>query len=252
MKRNVMLLSTILVASFSFVSSSAAWSGEPVARAKQQSGKTYKAKKSKKITASKSKSITASTSKSTPSASLPAVLSIAAVPAVAVAAEAAIHPAASAHTPAEPAAAPTQHAQTPTPQPAPTSPYLTSAYSPTASKTVQAVPSSQPTGNPYLTGYQPGPSVNPIKNIGEMIDGVQGFLPGLPSLPLQGQSILPSIKTVYPTGEKPLVVLTFKCPTELIGVTPLPTKALHELVNIGFDVINKTDLLAFNMQQVCQ
>jgi hypothetical protein len=71
-------------------------------------------------------------------------------------------------------------------------------------------------------------------------------------LPPMDQAILPVVKTVYPTGEKPLKVLTFKCPTELVGITPLPTKALHELVNLAMDGINSTDLLPFNMQQVCQ
>ena len=71
-------------------------------------------------------------------------------------------------------------------------------------------------------------------------------------LPLTGDSnILPTIKKVYPTGEKPLVVLNFKCPTEVIGITPPPMKLLHEAVNFGFDGINKTNLLSFNLQQVC-
>ena len=71
-------------------------------------------------------------------------------------------------------------------------------------------------------------------------------------LPLTGDSnILPSIKKVYPTGEKPLVVINFKCPTEIIGITPPPMKLLHEALNLGFDGLNKTDLLSFNLQQVC-
>ena len=74
----------------------------------------------------------------------------------------------------------------------------------------------------------------------------------LPSMPPSDQAILPTIKTVYPTGEKPLKVLTFKCPTELVGVSPPTTKLLHEAVNLAFDGINKTNLLPFNMQQVCQ
>jgi len=74
----------------------------------------------------------------------------------------------------------------------------------------------------------------------------------VPGMPSGEQSILPSIKTVYPTGEKPLKVLTFKCPTELLGVTPIPVKAVHGLVNMAMDGLNSTDLLPFNMQQVCQ
>lgn len=80
-----------------------------------------------------------------------------------------------------------------------------------------------------------------------------GFLgQAIPILPDSGQSILPSIKKVYPTGEKPLVVVSFKCPTEVLGVTPPTIKLLHNLVDLGMDGLNKTDLLSFNLQQVCQ
>jgi hypothetical protein len=37
-----------------------------------------------------------------------------------------------------------------------------------------------------------------------------------------------------------------------VGVSPPTTKLLHEAVNFAFDGINKTNLLPFNMQQVCQ
>ena len=87
-------------------------------------------------------------------------------------------------------------------------------------------------------------------SLGQIWDSLKSAL--LPSMPPADQAILPTIKTVYPTGEKPLKVLTFKCPTELLGVTPLPTKALHGLVNMAMDGINSADLLPFNMQQVCQ
>jgi hypothetical protein len=71
-------------------------------------------------------------------------------------------------------------------------------------------------------------------------------------LPETGEmSLLPIVKTVYPTGEKPMVVITFKCPTELIGITPIPTKILHDVVDGGFSLLNKTNLLDFNLQQVC-
>ena len=71
-------------------------------------------------------------------------------------------------------------------------------------------------------------------------------------VPLTGDSnILPTIKKVYPTGEKPLVVINFKCPTEVIGITPPPMKLLHEALNLGFEGLNKTNLLSFNLQQVC-
>lgn len=110
-------------------------------------------------------------------------------------------------------------------------------------------------GNPYMAHPQ---QVNqPLTDMGKALDEIKVGMPSLPSLfslpslP-EGLSVLPVIKTVYPTGEKPLVIVTFKCPTELVGITPLPTKALHDLVTWGMDSINSTNLLAFNMQQVCQ
>lgn len=74
----------------------------------------------------------------------------------------------------------------------------------------------------------------------------------IPLLPDSGQSILPKITKVYPTGEKPLVVVSFKCPTEVVGITPPTIKLLHEAVSLGMEGLNKTDLLSFDLQQVCQ
>lgn len=106
------------------------------------------------------------------------------------------------------------------------------------------------TGNPYLAYRQQAASVDSGQAAAQTASPPISL--GVPGLPLEGQSILPRITTVYPTGEKPLVVLTFKCPTELIGVTPLPTKALHDLVTLAMDGLNRSNLLAFNLQQVCQ
>jgi hypothetical protein len=94
------------------------------------------------------------------------------------------------------------------------------------------------------------PSSNTITDIGQAFGDIRALLPTLP--PLADVSILPKITKVQPTGEKPLYVLTFKCPTEVIGIVPPPIKVLHNLVTMGMDAINSTDLLPFNMQQVCQ
>lgn len=103
--------------------------------------------------------------------------------------------------------------------------------------------------NPYASRQPVFAPIDPRKALNEFLYDVKM---SLPRLPMEGQSLLPVIKTVHPTGEKPLVVVSFKCPTEMIGVTPLPTKLLHDLVNAGMDTVNKSNLLAFNMQQVCQ
>lgn len=81
---------------------------------------------------------------------------------------------------------------------------------------------------------------------------LSSLIPSIPLLPDSGQSILPKITKVYPTGEKPLVVVSFKCPTEVVGITPPTIKILHEAVSLGMAGLNKTDLLSFDLQQVCQ
>lgn len=125
----------------------------------------------------------------------------------------------------------------PVPQEAPQSPSQYTGYNP-----------YRPAVNPYLAYQSPAQPFDPAQNVSVVKNNLLSFLPSIPD----GQSLLPSIKKVYPTGEKPLVVVTFKCPTELIGITPLPTKGLHELVNLAMDGINATNLLSFNLQQVCQ
>lgn len=114
---------------------------------------------------------------------------------------------------------------------------------------------ARPAGNPYLMysyAYNGSPAMNlsnPLDSLGHTWSDIKNLLP---SLPTSDMAILPTLKKVYPTGEKPLYVLTFKCPTEVVGITPIPTKALHWLVTAGMDAVNATDLLPFNMQQVCQ
>jgi len=117
-----------------------------------------------------------------------------------------------------------------------------------------------PRPNPYLANqYQAAPAANQFSAPPAVSPAPaapastgSGFRLGLPQIPLFEQSILPKIQTVYPTGEKPLVVVTFKCPTELVGIDTPSTLILHKVVNGSMELINKTNLLSFNMQQVCQ
>jgi hypothetical protein len=118
---------------------------------------------------------------------------------------------------------------------------------PGAAQPVQGTPSAQ--ANPYLTtATHPFEPVNPWNSVSQ---GVNAVKLALPSLPGGDFSILPKIKTVYPTGEKPLKVLTFKCPTELVGITTPPIKLLRGGVDLVMEGLNRSDLLPFNMQQVC-
>lgn len=126
-----------------------------------------------------------------------------------------------------------------------------------------AVPhASAPALNPYLANSVAfnqatspafkvnSPALNVSGDLEQLFGDIRRALPSMP--PLADESILPTVKKVYPTGDKPLYVLTFKCPTELVGIVPPPTKVLHWLVSSGMDAINSSNLLPFNMQQVCQ
>lgn len=117
---------------------------------------------------------------------------------------------------------------------------ISSSWSAPASATR---PDANAAGNSLASPLDPMESLNVLFNSLKL---------EIPILSPNDRAILPVIKTVYPTGGKPLKVLTFKCPTELVGITPPPTKALRGLIDLAMEAANKTDLLPFDMQQVCQ
>lgn len=227
MKFSSLKLAGALFASFAMVSAGPAWSAAeaPKAEVKSVAKHKVKAKTKARVNAKTKARVNAKADradKAVMAAAVVAPVAVAMTPVVAAVSEAVAQP-----SPVQSSYAP------PAPSPAPVgNPYL--AY-------------QQQTAYPQQAGGAPA-SVNPWDGIGKLGSNLKSLLPSIP----EGQSILPSIKKVYPTGEKPLVVLTFKCPTELIGITPIPIKLLHEGVNGVFDVVNATDLLSFNLQQVCQ
>ncbi len=111
-----------------------------------------------------------------------------------------------------------------------------------------AAPAAVDDGGTGAQAARPAPEA-PTSFSGVYLGGMQLVAPVRPPM---DQAILPTFRKVYPTGDKPLMVVTFKCPTELVGVTPLPTKALHDLVDLGMGALNSSNLLPFNLQQVCQ
>ncbi len=128
-------------------------------------------------------------------------------------------------------------------------PGTASAYSAPSLPNFPAMPSLL--GLPEMSSLPGMPSISLSPDLDKLWYEIRSFLPD-PHMPTLDMDILPSITKVLPTGEKPLYVLTFKCPTELIGITPLPTRALRWLITSGMEAANSTDLLPFNMQQVCQ
>jgi hypothetical protein len=134
---------------------------------------------------------------------------------------------------------------------APATPFRTPAW--------QTLPSRP--ANPYLVyatpaSYAPAPAVAipaprpPAEGAPSTIGAWWNLTPVFGAV--GEQSILPQIKTVYPTGEKPLVVVALKCPTELVGVSTPSSAMLHTVVSAGMNAINSTKLLSFNLQQVCE
>ena len=241
MKRPL-LLGYLLAASFPIATLSPAWAetgpkepatskastakkAKPVARAKSSSKATKKIAK---------KSATKTVTAKAPAAKASVVPAAGAATVVASASASALAGVPAVRTEANPPVTPT-----PAPAPAYSNPYL--AYRQQA--TVSPAQAEAPRQNSFSI------PANAWQGFGQALDNVQSLLP---SLPEEGQAILPRIKTVYPTGEKPLVVLTFKCPTELIGITTPPIKLLREGITLAMEGVNRSDLLPFNMQQVCQ
>lgn len=123
-----------------------------------------------------------------------------------------------------------------------------------------------PRPNPYLPN--PNSAALPIMPPGVMVGSpFTGWKPMIPvtmvpvAVPAESElttnsaenrSFLPTFKKVYPTGEKPMVIITFHCPTELAGIATPSTKILHGVVDLGMGGINATNLLPFTLQQVCQ
>jgi hypothetical protein len=52
-------------------------------------------------------------------------------------------------------------------------------------------------------------------------------------------------------GQKSLVVVATKCPTELIGVNTPSTKIFHSLIDNGMSCINRTQILPMELRQAC-
>jgi len=131
-------------------------------------------------------------------------------------------------------------------------PVATAPATVVAQAPLKAASAATPAVNPYLLNSvaynQPYTPVNPSNGLGQVFSD---FKLALPSLPSSDQSILPTIKKVQPTGEKPLYVLTFKCPTELVGITTHPLRPC-----VGWSprawTAQQHRPAPFNMQQVCQ
>ncbi|MBI5331316.1 MAG: hypothetical protein HZB71_11970 [Betaproteobacteria bacterium] len=254
MTRFTRLLGLLLVTALPLMLADAAWSATAAKPVAKKTSKHVKPAKHKKAAQKK-------TAKAAANPYLPTPQAAPATPVQAISAPMTPAPA--------PAAALAKPAPTPLPPfvfvppfaqtgySAPPNPYLAHVAAAAPVVAVAALPAPVVVAAPAVAAALPVPAIaaaapaaTPAQaSTGSVFSGLRSLLPDMPP---SDQSILPTIKKVLPTGEKPLYVLTFKCPTELIGITPIPTKALHYLVDGAMGLVNSTNLLPFNMQQVCQ
>lgn len=149
-----------------------------------------------------------------------------------------------------PAAAPLPGTDNPVQAGAPAAPAQTNPYLVPQQWITSAAPTTALAPQQWIASAMPTGPVSPQASIDQLVMKLKSSLNSIPLF--NDEAILPRIKTVHPTGEKPLVVLTFKCPTEAIGISTPPIKAMRELVNLSMAGANRSNLLPFNMQQVCQ
>ena len=64
-------------------------------------------------------------------------------------------------------------------------------------------------------------------------------------------SIIPKIKKYDFPGQRSLVTVSTKCPTELVGVSTPSSLVFHEMIDGGMQMINRTQVLPIELQQVC-
>lgn len=131
----------------------------------------------------------------------------------------------------------------------------TTTPTPTAS-VPNALAAAGPTtvSNPYLPeGYRPVPAAAlPAMAVGQINYNARYVSAAVNAIPTRLADSLPSIKTVYPTGGRELVVANIKCPAEMItGQYLIPANAMREGINGLFHKLNESQLLKFDIQLVC-
>lgn len=131
------------------------------------------------------------------------------------------------------------------------------AIAPTVAVLTAALPAAAPTAtaqNPYLAGwYRPVPAAAlPAMAVGQLNANVRYVSDAVASIPAKFADVLPSIKTVHPTGGRDLVVANLKCPAEMItGQYFIPANAMREGINGLFNKLNDAQVLKFDIQLVC-
>ncbi len=108
--------------------------------------------------------------------------------------------------------------------------------------------------NPYLAGwFRPTPPEQVPELAARQLGANAAYAwHSIVTLPAKVVDALPSIKRVFPTGERELWVANLRCPAEMAtGQYYLPANALREAVNGLLQQLNESRLLPFDIQLVC-
>jgi hypothetical protein len=143
------------------------------------------------------------------------------------------------------------HISEPTPWTKPQEP-----SSSTPALAMDATPPTYTPQNPYLVGFIPTSPENVIGlsflSVVKADRSLSAFLNTIGSYPARIADRLPSIKTVYPTGSKPVKVINLACPAEVVtGEHFAPFDALRAAGNMIFEGINSTNVLPNDIMLVC-
>jgi len=79
---------------------------------------------------------------------------------------------------------------------------------------------------------------------------MQMIQPVIAQTPLANNFVL-KVKKYDVPGEKSIVIVSTKCPTEYVGIPTPSSKAFHYLVDSGMSCINKTQILPIELRQAC-
>lgn len=88
---------------------------------------------------------------------------------------------------------------------------------------------------------------NNMRKLSDAVALVVGMIVATPAY----CGVLPTIHKYERPGEKTLIVITAKCPVELLGVKTPSTTMFHAVIDVGINFINNLPSSTVEIQQVC-
>jgi hypothetical protein len=114
--------------------------------------------------------------------------------------------------------------------------------------------SAHAAANPYLAGWFRPTPLSELPNLAARQVGASAHwvIQSVTGLPAQVVQALPSVKRVFPTGGRELLVVNVRCPAEMVtGQYFFPANALRDAINGLLETLNDARLLGFDIRLVC-